>query len=225
MAITDSNASTVSAPPSPCGVTRSTSNPEVAQRQPRIDGRRELAIGHDDTITGLPLQAGGHEAESLGRVLHEGEIVDRNAAQRGCRTARAIHAQLELVVVEAALTLVAVRPPTNRVAGRLRDRRDAGVIEVAVALDDGKLLAGERGHLGALLAAGDLCDELQHAMSELLGERDLRRRAHDAVDAEDGVDHVLQVLVGAGDDAAVQVARRRWSRAPRAPRGCRRDAT
>src|SRR5262245_48262472 len=44
-------------------------------------------------------------------------------------------------------------------------------------------------------------------MPELLGERDLRRRSHDAVDVEDGVDDILQVLVGAGDDAAMEVSR------------------
>ena len=46
-------------------------------------------------------------------------------------------------------------------------------------------------------------------MAELLGQRDLRRGAHDAVHAKDGVDHVLQVLVGAGHDATVEVSRSR----------------
>ena len=46
-------------------------------------------------------------------------------------------------------------------------------------------------------------------MAELFRQRDLRRRAHDAVHAEDGVDHILQVLVGASDDTAVEVRRAR----------------
>ena len=38
-------------------------------------------------------------------------------------------------------------------------------------------------------------------MAKLLGEGDLRGAAHDALNLEDAIDHVLQVVVGAGDHA------------------------
>src|SRR5690606_15787504 len=49
-------------------------------------------------------------------------------------------------------------------------------------------------------------DEREHAVAELLGEGDLRRRAVDARDLEDAPDDRLEVLVGVGHDPAVQVA-------------------
>ncbi len=120
---------------------------EIAQRQPGIHRRRKLAVGDDDTVTGLPLQAGRHEPEPFGGVLDECNVVHRDTEQLRGGLSCPVHAQLELVVVDPALPLVAIRPPAHAVRRRLGDRRDAGVIEVVVVLDNGELVAGECGHL------------------------------------------------------------------------------
>ena len=47
----------------------------ILERQPRVDRRRELAVGYDDPIAFLPVEARGDEAEPFGGVLDERHVV------------------------------------------------------------------------------------------------------------------------------------------------------
>src|SRR5215207_93682 len=60
--------------------------------------------------------------------------------------------------------------------------------------------------LAVALALDQKVDKGQHAVAQLLGEGDLRGRSVDAPDLEDATDDLLQVVVGARHDPAVQVS-------------------
>ena len=78
--------------------------------------------------------------------------------------------------------------------------------------DDTRLALVHAGDLPPALAVavgGRRRHQREDPVGDLAGQRDHRRRAVDALDLEDAVQHLLEVGVVAGDDAAVQVARTR----------------
>src|SRR5690606_5330074 len=92
-------------------------DPAVTQRQPRIDGRGELAGGGDHAVTGAPVEASGDERQPFGGVLHEGNVGRWHAHQPARGDARRLHAPVPLVEAGGAVGDALVEEGVAHVGG------------------------------------------------------------------------------------------------------------
>ena len=130
-------------------------DPLIAQGDPGIDVRRELVVRDDHAVAWLPVEARGDHADAGRGVPGECDVGYRNAREASGRGPYSGHHVVVRFVSQAALVAKGDGGVVHGIDRHLGDRRDAGVVQVDVALGHRELVAGERrrGHSAILTQA------------------------------------------------------------------------